>query len=84
MAILTQTQARLLDELPRRLTQGHRDFLLSLVSGDPEWELMPFRHLSELPAVRWKLMNLHKLKKNNSTKFKAQRLELTEHFEKLA
>jgi hypothetical protein len=27
------------------LNAAHRDFLLSLVQGDPAWELMPMQHL---------------------------------------
>ena len=37
-------------------------FLLSLVQNQPRWDCMPFPHLQELPAIRWKLQNLAKLK----------------------
>lgn len=33
-----------------------------LVQNQPRWECMPFAHLQELPAIRWKLQNLAKLK----------------------
>ena len=59
---LEQTRERLVHDLPRALTTQHRNFLLSLVQNQPRWECMPFPHLQELPAIRWKLQNLAKLK----------------------
>lgn len=82
--MLVRLQARLLHELPRQLTPAHRDFLLSLVQGDPSWELMPIQHLRELPALKWKLMNLAKLKKSSAKRFAAQHQLLAERFDQNA
>ena len=59
---LAQIRTRLVQDLPRALTDQHRTFLLSLVQNQPRWDCMPFPHLQELPAIRWKLQNLAKLK----------------------
>jgi predicted nucleotidyltransferase component of viral defense system len=59
---LEQARERLVQELPRALTDQHRTFLLSLVQNQPRWDCMPFPHLRELPAILWKLQNLAKLK----------------------
>ncbi len=48
-------------ELPKVLTDAHRCFLLSFVRAEPDWSLMPFEHLKDMPAIRWKLFNLKKL-----------------------
>jgi len=77
---LTQVQERLLQELPQQLTPAHRDFLLFLVQGAPAWELMPMQHLRELPALKWKLMNLAKLKKSSAERFAAEHQLLAERF----
>lgn len=69
---LEQTQEQLIAELPRALTSSHRDFLLSLAHVEPAWELMPFAHLQELPALQWKLLNLRELKARNPDGFAAQ------------
>jgi hypothetical protein len=45
---------------------------LSLAQGEPDWRAMRFEHLADLPAVRWKLDNLGKLKKSNRSKFALQ------------
>ncbi len=42
---LLQTQKRLMAELPQVLTQNHRNFLLSLLETQPDWSLLPFKHL---------------------------------------
>jgi hypothetical protein len=77
---LEATRARLFEALPQALTQQHRVFLLSLVQAEPDWSQMPFAHLQDLPAIRWKLMNLAKLKKNNPARFAQQHAELSKHF----
>ena len=59
---LEQVRARLVQDLPRALTHQHRDFLRSLVKNQPLWDCMPFPHLQELPAIRWKLQNLANLR----------------------
>ena len=30
-------------------------------SGDPDWELLGLDNIEELPAVRWKLINIKKM-----------------------
>lgn len=73
---LETTRARLFDLLPKALTPAHHAFLLSLVQAEPDWSQMPFEHLQELPAIRWKLMNLAKLKKTHPQRFMHQHDEL--------
>lgn len=77
---LRHVQAELVQELPRRLTRKHREFLLSLVGLEPDWELMSVSHLRALPAVKWKLLNLEKLRQANRQRFEAQRYELEQRF----
>jgi hypothetical protein len=81
---LAQTQAMLLRELPARLTANHRAFLLSLVAGDVQWDMLPFAHLRDLPALKWKLLNLAKLKKSNPRRFQFQHDELAARFSTIA
>ncbi|MDW9242922.1 hypothetical protein C7S13_0119 [Burkholderia cepacia] len=65
LAVLETTQERLHRELPASLTENHRRFLISLVRAEPDWSLMPYAHLRELPALRWKLINLENLKRKS-------------------
>jgi len=77
---LLNTQQRLMAELPQALTQNHRNFLLSLVQAAPDWSLMPFNHLQDMPAIKWKLQNLNNLKSKNPTKFRLQHEVLEQLF----
>lgn len=80
---LESTRNWLFAELPNALTAAHRQFLLTLVQGHPEWSLMPIKHLKDLPAVRWKLMNLETAAKKNRPKFIFQHDELARRFAQL-
>jgi hypothetical protein len=65
-------------ELRQGLDEAERHFLLSLVAGAPEWPLLGLQHLEHLPALRWKLRNLHELQKTNARKFARQTEMLVE------
>jgi hypothetical protein len=80
LGVLLNIQQRLMAELPWELTQSHRNFLLSLVQATPDWSLLPFDHMQNLPAIKWKLQNLNNLKSKNPTKFRFQYEELEQKF----
>jgi hypothetical protein len=73
---LQRIRLKLKRELPVALTPNQRQFLLGLVAVEPDWQLMKCPHLSQLPALRWKLQNLAALKKSNARKFAQQAEEL--------
>ena len=77
---LLSTRRRMLEELPRQLLPRHCDFLLSMVRAEPDWSLLPYAHLRQLPALQWKLSNLNRLKRNEP-KFQLQYDELRTRFE---
>ncbi|CAN5370047.1 nucleotidyl transferase AbiEii/AbiGii toxin family protein [soil metagenome] len=80
---LEATRTWLFDGVPGALTANHRAFLLSLVEGRPKWELMPFVHLKDLPAIRWKLANLDNLGKKHPARFAQQHAALAAGFVRL-
>jgi predicted RNA-binding protein with PUA-like domain len=43
------------------LTENERAFLLSLKSGEPQWELLGIAKVEQLPGVQWKLANIRKM-----------------------
>lgn len=79
---LIETRQHIRQELPKALTDAHRHFLLSFVRAEPDWSLMPFEHLKDMPAIRWKLLNLEKLRANNRTRFDLQSTELMDRFDR--
>ncbi|MGA3008555.1 MAG: nucleotidyl transferase AbiEii/AbiGii toxin family protein [Opitutaceae bacterium] len=80
LAELQATRERLRRDLAASLTEAHKRFLLGLVAGAPPWDAMKFPHLADLPAVRWKLQNLARLKKSNPARFQMQTDELQRLF----
>lgn len=63
---LLEARQRMIQELQGSLDADERRFLLSLVQAEPEWDALGVPHLSELPAVRWKLENLNRNKKDKT------------------
>ncbi len=72
LAELLETRDRMINELHAGLDANERRFLLSLVRAQPEWELLGIPHVSELPAVRWKLQNLARLQRERAEQFDLQ------------
>ena len=63
-----KTRATLIDTIQQRLTDDEKRFLLSFEMGEPDWKLFPHPVLKDLPAIKWKLLNIQKLKKDNLKK----------------
>ena len=65
-----RTRKELVEKTLSSLTLDDRIFLVSFKEADPIWDYSPFNNISELPAVRWKLQNIEKLKRENPKKHK--------------
>ncbi|MCK5782289.1 MAG: nucleotidyl transferase AbiEii/AbiGii toxin family protein [Flavobacteriales bacterium] len=62
------TREILLETITKRLTDNDRKFLLSFEMGNPMWELFPYPIIKDLPAIKWKLINIQKLIDSNPEK----------------
>lgn len=69
---LIHARARLREELPARLTDRRRHFLVGLARAEPDWSLLTCAHASELPALRWKLENLERFRARRPADFERQ------------
>jgi predicted nucleotidyltransferase component of viral defense system len=58
---LIETRKNMIHLLNSAMTESERRFLLSFKSKDPDWSLLGVGGVSELPAVRWKLINLRNM-----------------------
>ncbi len=74
-----QTREQLIDEIRKGLTDTDKAFLLNVKNLTPDWSQYNFENF---PAVRWKLLNLQKLKDNNPDKHREQYEALRALFEK--
>jgi len=64
LATLEATRLELLNALRAKFTSKDKDFLLSFKCGEPDWALFDEIAAAELPAVKWKLINIQRLAKN--------------------
>jgi predicted nucleotidyltransferase component of viral defense system len=81
LAELEEARQSLRRQLVEGLRDHHKQFLLSLVHLEPDWALMPFAHLQEMPALKFKMRNLARLRRSNPKKFELQTTELARLFE---
>jgi len=72
------TREKLIKEINAGFTDTDRDFLLSFTNAEPDWSLFPYDKIKDLPAVKWKLLNIEKLKTKNPTKHAEQLKALKE------
>ena len=61
---LLAARAKLIQILNEQLSNEERRFLLSMKKGEPDWRLMPVKGIESLPAIQWKLHNIHRMPKN--------------------
>lgn len=76
LAELIATRDRLIKDIPSRLDEDAKKFLRTLHEGEPDFDAIDRPQAATLPAVRWKLFNVNKLKEENLEKHAAQREEL--------
>lgn len=60
------TRERLIHEIHAKLQDSQRELLIGFKRGEPRWELFAVPGVEDLPAVRWKLMNIRTLLKNSA------------------
>ncbi|CAM3663251.1 MULTISPECIES: nucleotidyl transferase AbiEii/AbiGii toxin family protein [Halomonas] len=73
---LLDTRNRLIADIQSRFDENTKRFLMSLHDGTPDFDAIDRPRAADLPAVRWKLINLEKLKNENADKHAQQRHEL--------
>lgn len=61
LAELSVTREHLITTIVGDMPQAHRDFLISFERGTPDWDVLGIPGVSELPAVKWRQINLDKL-----------------------
>jgi predicted nucleotidyltransferase component of viral defense system len=58
---LDSTRDKLVSMLRNELTTEERRFIVSVKEGHPRWELFALKRIENLPAVKWKLLNIRKM-----------------------
>lgn len=60
-ADFTQTRKTLIEKINSKLTSDDKSFLITFFDGSPNWNLFRESHVQNLPAIKWKQLNLNKL-----------------------
>jgi len=55
---LYATRDRLIKDVVANMPQNHKDFLYSFYERKPDWALLELENVQNLPAVRWRELNL--------------------------
>jgi len=55
---LIQARTSLVELIKEKLTANERRFILSVKQRKPQWSLLDIEHIHDLPAVKWKMINL--------------------------
>lgn len=58
---LAETRQQLIERISAELTAEEKQFIVSVKEGRPQWELLGLEGVENLPAVRWKLLNIAKI-----------------------
>lgn len=78
---LLEVREQLFQHLPAALDDDERNFLLSVNQCEPNGEILGLPGIENLPALKWKLINLQKLSKMNKPKYKTITEALSEMFQ---
>lgn len=73
---LVEVRERLRRDVINGLSEASRTFIKEFFSGAPQWNLLPFEHLNQLPALQWKLHNLELFKAARPDELARQNREL--------
>lgn len=65
----TETFHKLVDEIHKTLTPKDRKFLLSFVKLEHNWKHLDIKNIHKFPAIKWKILNLQKLKETDLKQF---------------
>ncbi|WP_354201970.1 hypothetical protein [Bradyrhizobium sp. JR4.1] len=69
---LLKAREDLIAEVSGKMPKEHREFLIGFKRGKPDWALLGVGGAAELPAVRWKQINLDELRAADREKLVAQ------------
>ena len=73
---LISAREQLVSEIRSHLNERSKQFLLSFHELKPDWSLLVTPDISDLPAIRWKLMNIELLQAKQPEKYRAMLYDL--------
>jgi len=74
------TRSKLIADVNHLMSEADKRFLVSFESGKPQWDGYEFEYLKDYPSVKWKLINIAKLAKQNPRKLEEEARKLASIF----
>ena len=65
--VLLHAREQLIAQIRSAITDADRAFLLSVQKCQPDWSLIDVANAADLPAVKWKLVNLARMDRRKQT-----------------
>lgn len=75
-----ETRTKLIADINGMMTDADKDFLISFELGKPAWGGYEFAYMQNYPSVKWKLINMAKLAKQNPDKLSEKAAKLRSLF----
>jgi len=69
---LLAARETLIADIVGKMPRAHRKFLISFERGKPDWDLLNVPHARDLPAVKWRQLNLDKMTAEKRAKLISQ------------
>lgn len=69
---LLSARKRMIDDIQARLNGNAAEFLMTLQAGEPDFTVIGLPQAADLPAIKWKILNLKKLIADNPDKHRTQ------------
>lgn len=76
-----ETRTELIKKVNESLTEADRQFLIDFEAGEPNWENPLYKVLQDYPSIKWKQLNIQKLKKDNNQKLLKEVDKLRRHLD---
>jgi hypothetical protein len=77
---LNLARKEIVNRLMSDLTDREKQFLISVKSKKPQWDLIDVKHVKDLPALKWKLINLEKMDKKSHERALTKLIKIFECF----
>lgn len=74
------TREKLIEDVNAMMTESDKRFLVGFEQCEPDWSNSGYSEFAMYPSVKWKLLNLSKLKKTNPTKLRDNASRLAKIF----
>lgn len=75
---LLEVQRIIPGALIQNLNSDEKEFLISMKRGKPEWDRLGIEHLGQLPALKWKLINVRKMDPDKQKKTLGRLIKILE------